>query len=142
MGSSEQSMGSEAGPGAGLGAAPGVWSITVEISNASGQDLLLDPANTTPPMSWIGDPPEWGSTLGENQSVTIGALVDMPQTGVTLYLGYRNGQQVPVTISAGTGPGTQNGCAVVRGSATTGVVTQLEPGDPQHLLFAVRLVPV
>ncbi len=120
---------------------PGFWSITVEISNASGQDLLLDPANTIPPMSWIGDPPEWGSTLQENASVTIGAQVETPQTGVTLFLGYRNGQQVPVTISAGSGPGTQDGCAVEQGSATTGTVTQLQ-GDPQHLQFAVRLAPV
>eukprot|EP01030_Chromulinospumella_sphaerica_P028732 gene28732-29099_t len=131
MGSSEQRE-------IGLANGPGFWSVTVEISNASGQDLLLDPANTTPPMSWIGDPPEWGSTLQENASVTIGAVVDTPQTGVTLFLGYRNGQQVPVTISAGNGPGTEGGCSVNRGSATTGQVTQLE-GDPQHLLFAVRL---
>lgn len=120
----------------------GVWSVTVEISNASGQDLLLDPANTTPPMSWIGDPPEWGFTLPENGSMTIGAAVDTPEPGVTLFLGYRNGQQIPVTIAAGAGPETQNGCAVTQGSATTGTVVQLNPGDPQHLLFAVRLVPV
>jgi hypothetical protein len=133
MGTIEQSVGSAN--------SPGVWSVTVEISNASGQDLLLDPANTTPPMSWIGAPPDWGATLQENASVTVGAVVDMPQTGVTLFLGYRNGQQVPVTISAGAGPETQNGCSVNPGSATQGVVTQLEPGDPQHLLFAVKLVP-
>lgn len=121
---------------------PGIWSVTAEIYNASGQDLLLDPANTTPPMSWIGNPPEWGSTLSENQSITIGAVVDTPEPGVSLYLGYRNGNQVPVAITAGAGPGTQNGCEVTRGSAVAGEVTQLEPGDPQRLLFAVRLVAV
>lgn len=119
---------------------PGIWSITVEIFNASGQDLVLTPANTTPPMSWIGDPPEWGSTLYENTGVTIGALVDTPETGVTLYLGYRNGDEVPVGIAAGAGPDTQNGCSVTRGSVVDGEVTQLDPGDPQHLTFAVRLV--
>jgi hypothetical protein len=121
---------------------PGIWSITVEIFNASGQDLVLTPANTTPPMSWIGDPPEWGSTLYENTSVTIGAVVDTPEPGVTLYLGYRNGNQVPVGIAAGAGPDTQNGCSVIQGSGVGGQVTQLEPGDPQHLTFAVRLVAV
>lgn len=55
--------------------------MTVEIRNASGRDLLLDPANTTPPMSWVGAPPEWGSTLYENASVTIGGAVDTPQPG-------------------------------------------------------------
>jgi hypothetical protein len=120
---------------------PGIWSITVEIQNASGQDLVLDPANTTPPMSWIGDPPEWGSTLHDGQSVTIGAVVDTPEPGVTLYLGYRNGEQVPVGITAGAGPETQNGCAVVRGSVVTGTATQLS-SDPQQLVFAVKLIPV
>ncbi len=47
-----------------------------------------------------------------------------------------------MTISAGAGPGTQDGCSVNAGSATRGTVTQLDRGDPQHLLFAVRLVPV
>lgn len=46
-----------------------------------------------------------------------------------------------MAFSAGAGPVTQNGCSVQAGSETTGIVTQLESGDPQHLLFAVRLVP-
>lgn len=119
----------------------GVWSVTVQIVNASGQDLLLDPANTTPPMAWIGDPPQWGSTLSENQAISLGAVVYTPDAGVTLTLGYRNGEQVPVTISAGSGPNTQNNCTVEQGSATTGTVTQME-GTPGSLLFMVKLIPV
>jgi hypothetical protein len=129
------------GLGDGPNARPGVWSVTVEIDNAGGQDLVLDPANTTPPICWVGAPPEWGSTLPVRGTVTIGAAVYMPQEGVTMVLGYRNGEQVPVTIQAGNGPGTQNGCSVQPGSGTTGVVTQLA-SDPQHLLFAVKLASV
>lgn len=44
-------------------------------------------------------------------------------------------------ILAGNGPGTQTGCTVQPGSAIRGQVVQLEPGDAQHLPFAVTLLP-
>ncbi|MDB5470289.1 MAG: hypothetical protein JWR84_1849 [Caulobacter sp.] len=115
------------------------WSITVEVTNNAGQDLLLDPAMTNPPLSWLGSPPEWGSTLQQGRSMSFGAVVDTPTAGVEMYLGFAADGRPPVTVNASVGPDSQPSCVVNPGQVQ-GTATLLST-DPTHAQYAVELNP-
>jgi hypothetical protein len=119
-------------------AGPGFWSITVEVTNNAGRNLILDPAETVPPVSWVGPPPAWGATLAPGASQTFQAAVPTPPDGVSLVLGFATGDGPAAEITAAVGPGVEPGCTVRPGEGVQGVVAQVGT-DPQHPVFTVQL---